>query len=79
MERQRGTVYMGGSLAYAAQQAWIMNDTLINNVLFGGELNEARWQACLEVCIIHCWCSWTLHLPSGCMCPRSAVGSVLRP
>ncbi len=41
---------MGGSLAYVAQQAWIVNDSLQSNVLFGQELNEQRWEACVHAC-----------------------------
>jgi ATP-binding cassette subfamily C (CFTR/MRP) protein 1 len=41
---------MGGSLAYVAQQAWIVNDSLQSNVLFGQELSEQRWEACVHAC-----------------------------
>ncbi len=50
MERHSGLVRMGGSLAYVAQQAWIVNDSLQSNVLFGQELNEQRWEACVHAC-----------------------------
>ena len=52
MERHRGRVFLGGSMAYAAQQAWIMNDTLQNNVLFGSEFDQARWERCLDACAL---------------------------
>ena len=38
-----GRVAVGGSMAYVAQQAWIINDTVENNVLLGQELDQARW------------------------------------
>ncbi|DBB06529.1 TPA: hypothetical protein ACH3X1_012074 [Trebouxia sp. C0004] len=50
MERHAGLVRMGGSLAYVAQQAWIVNDSLQSNVLFGQELNAQRWEACVHAC-----------------------------
>lgn len=50
MERHAGVVRMGGSLAYVAQQAWIVNDSLQSNVLFGQELDEGRWEACVHAC-----------------------------
>ncbi len=50
MERHSGSVRMGGSLAYVAQQAWIVNDSLQSNVLFGQELSEQRWEACVHAC-----------------------------
>ena len=70
MERHSGLVRMGGSLAYVAQQAWIVNDSLQSNVLFGQELNEQRWEACvhacslqqdLEVCCLPQACLWHLR------------------
>ena len=50
MERHAGSVRMGGRLAYVAQQAWIVNDSLQSNVLFGQELNERRWDDCVHAC-----------------------------
>ena len=50
MERAKGRVAMGGRLAYVAQQAWILNDTLINNVLFGQPFDEDRWNTVVKVC-----------------------------
>lgn len=41
---------MGGSLAYVAQQAWIVNDSLQSNVLFGHELDAQRWESCVHAC-----------------------------
>ena len=45
----RGRIALGGRMAYVAQQAWILNDTLENNVLFGQPWDEARWNAVVEV------------------------------
>uniref|UniRef100_A0A4W3ID60 ABC-type glutathione-S-conjugate transporter n=1 Tax=Callorhinchus milii TaxID=7868 RepID=A0A4W3ID60_CALMI len=41
-----------GSVAYVPQQAWVLNDTLRGNVLFGKELEEARYQKVLEACAL---------------------------
>ncbi len=38
-------------MAYAAQQAWIMNETLENNVLFGAAFDQEKWDRCLDVCM----------------------------
>lgn len=43
MDQLGGIVNVSGSTAYVAQQAWIMNDTLRNNVLFGQEPDEEKW------------------------------------
>ncbi len=48
MERSTGRVAIGGRMAYVAQQAWILNETLQENILFGRDLNEARWQAVVQ-------------------------------
>ncbi|KAL3154179.1 hypothetical protein ABBQ32_013696 [Trebouxia sp. C0010 RCD-2024] len=50
MEKHAGTVRMGGQLAYVAQQAWIVNDSLQSNVLFGQELEDQKWEACVHSC-----------------------------
>lgn len=38
--------------AYCAQNAWLLNDTLKNNILFGTEYDEARYQAVIETCAL---------------------------
>eukprot|EP00884_Botryococcus_braunii_P000224 jgi/Botrbrau1/10201/Bobra.116_1s0017.1 len=47
---ESGRVAVGGRVAYVAQQAWIVNDTLKNNVLFGSPLDQERWQSTIEAC-----------------------------
>lgn len=72
---------VGGSVAYVAQQAWIVNDTLKNNVLFGKPYESHRWYATTEACSLisdlavrpfflpvlpYC------RLPLSCLCFRTA-------
>lgn len=38
-----GSIAMNGSFAYVAQQAWILNATLRDNILFGKEFDEERF------------------------------------
>lgn len=38
-----GTVTVDGNFAYVAQQAWILNATLRDNILFGKDYEEERW------------------------------------
>ena len=33
---------VGGGFAYVAQQAWILNDSLKENILFGKEYDSAK-------------------------------------
>ncbi|KAG1666954.1 hypothetical protein FOA52_004237 [Chlamydomonas sp. UWO 241] len=49
MSRQSGTLAVSGSIAYAAQTSWIMNDTLRENVLLGEEAEELRYNDALRV------------------------------
>ena len=39
-------------VAFCAQDAWLANDTLRNNILFGRQLNEGRYQAVLHACAL---------------------------
>jgi ABC-type multidrug transport system fused ATPase/permease subunit len=47
-----GTVEIGGRTAYVAQQACILNDTVRENILFGDEYDEKRYQKVIEVCAL---------------------------
>ena len=50
MNRISGVVATRGSVAYSAQQAWILNDTVRNNILFGKEFDDAKYEEVLSVC-----------------------------
>ena len=55
-----GRVAVGGSMAYVAQQAWIINDTVENNVLLGQELDQAKWDRVVKarlslLCALVAW------------------------
>ena len=41
-EQQPGIINVYGKTAYVPQQAWIQNNTLKNNILFGSEYDEAK-------------------------------------
>ncbi|XP_065816052.1 multidrug resistance-associated protein 5 [Labrus bergylta] len=47
-----GRVAVRGQLAYVAQQAWILNATLRDNILFGQEYQEDRYQTVLNTCCL---------------------------
>uniref|UniRef100_A0A3Q3K208 ATP-binding cassette sub-family C member 5 n=1 Tax=Monopterus albus TaxID=43700 RepID=A0A3Q3K208_MONAL len=47
-----GNVAVRGRLAYVAQQAWILNATLRDNILFGQEYHEDRYQSVLSSCCL---------------------------
>ena len=50
MNRLSGVVATRGSVAYSAQQAWILNDTVRNNILFGKEFDRMKYDEVLNVC-----------------------------
>ncbi|KAL7855415.1 hypothetical protein AOLI_G00190190 [Acnodon oligacanthus] len=52
MHNLSGSVNIKGSVAFVPQQAWIQNATLKDNVLFGSDLDELRFQRVLEACAL---------------------------
>ncbi|NWW64585.1 MRP1 protein, partial [Ifrita kowaldi] len=52
MEKLEGTVQRRGSVAYVSQQAWIQNDSLQENILFGSNLNRPYYELVLESCAL---------------------------
>jgi ABC-type multidrug transport system fused ATPase/permease subunit len=52
METSSGIIKVGGSIAYASQQAWIINATVKENVSFGKKFDEDKWQKCVDACCL---------------------------
>ncbi|KAK4830095.1 hypothetical protein QYF61_008522 [Mycteria americana] len=52
MEKLEGTVQRRGSVAYVSQHAWIQNDSLQENILFGANLNRPYYELVLESCAL---------------------------
>ncbi|KAF9585524.1 hypothetical protein BGW38_001959 [Lunasporangiospora selenospora] len=50
MYRMEGSITVRGRLAYVPQQAWIVNATLRDNILFGKEMDQERYRQVLQVC-----------------------------
>lgn len=48
LPRVSGSIKRAGNIAYASQQPWVVNATLRENVLFGCEFDEARYNAVLD-------------------------------
>lgn len=48
MTKRKGKVSCGGKLAYVAQTAWIINDTVKENVLMGAEMDPDKYATALE-------------------------------
>ncbi|KAG0342105.1 hypothetical protein BG004_005752 [Podila humilis] len=43
---------IGSGIAYVAQTAWLQNTTIRNNILFGREFDQARYDAVVEGCAL---------------------------
>ncbi|KAG0353636.1 hypothetical protein BGZ54_002156, partial [Gamsiella multidivaricata] len=50
MYKRQGTVRVYGRLAYVAQTAWIVNATLRENITFGNEFNQERYDHIVMAC-----------------------------
>ena len=46
----RGSARLEGTVAYIAQEAFLVNDTIRNNILFGKEYDRERYREALRVC-----------------------------
>ncbi|CAE6479744.1 unnamed protein product [Rhizoctonia solani] len=40
----------GGGVAYAAQEAWVQNETIRENIIFGAEFDEERYKKVISQC-----------------------------
>ncbi|KAI1297541.1 hypothetical protein EDD11_007103 [Mortierella claussenii] len=52
MYKYSGSVVAYGSLAYVAQSAWILNDTVRNNIVFGQEYDKERYLQVIKACAL---------------------------
>jgi len=52
MEKIKGRVNVRGSVAYVAQQAWIQNASLRNNILFSREMDPKKYDNILDACAL---------------------------
>nr|XP_025851487.1 multidrug resistance-associated protein 1-like [Vulpes vulpes] len=52
MEKLTGVVQRKGSVAYVAQQAWIQNCSLQENILFGSIMQQQFYERVLEACAL---------------------------
>lgn len=52
MVKLDGKVNVRGNIAYVAQQAWIQNKSLKDNILFGKQPNELRYDRIIDACAL---------------------------
>eukprot|EP00058_Branchiostoma_floridae_P022116 XP_002607606.1 hypothetical protein BRAFLDRAFT_71484 [Branchiostoma floridae] len=52
MRLVKGGVAVEGEIAYVAQQAWILNATVKDNILFGEDFNSIKYDQVIEACCL---------------------------
>lgn len=52
IHKLQGSVNVKGSIAYVAQQAWIQNASLRNNILFLKKMDTSKYEEILEICCL---------------------------
>ena len=52
IHKMHGTVIIDGTTAYVPQTAWIINDTLKENILFGKPYQKAFYDQIIEACAL---------------------------
>ena len=52
MNKTSGAIRVKGSIAYVAQQAWIQNATVRDNILFGKEFDSELYNHVINVCAL---------------------------
>lgn len=50
MNKSKGTVNVDGTVAYVSQQAWIQNETIRENILFGKKYDENFYRQVIHAC-----------------------------
>ncbi|XP_068209834.1 multidrug resistance-associated protein 1-like isoform X2 [Palaemon carinicauda] len=52
MEKESGHVIMNGKIAYVSQQAWLQNDSLKENILWGEDFDAIKYEKVIEACAL---------------------------
>jgi ABC-type transport system involved in cytochrome bd biosynthesis fused ATPase/permease subunit len=52
MKQTKGDIVFGGNVGYCPQTAWIQNNTVKNNILFGLPLDEEKYQQVIKDCAL---------------------------
>ena len=47
---QNKKIFLNGSVAYIPQKAWILNDTVRNNIIFNKFFNEEKYNKVVDIC-----------------------------
>ena len=49
---KEGSMKVNGKIAYAAQQAWVYNGSVQENILFGQDYDQTRYKEVIKVCAL---------------------------
>ena len=52
MQKTSGEANVDGSVAYVGQQVWIRNATVKDNILFGSDFDQQRYERVIEACAL---------------------------
>jgi ABC-type bacteriocin/lantibiotic exporter with double-glycine peptidase domain len=52
MNKVSGLINTYGSISYVPQQAWIQNETVKNNIIFGNKLDEKTYANVIQSCAL---------------------------
>ena len=61
---KKGRIHVNGSIAYCDQKVWIMNATLKDNILFGQEFDERRFDIAIHAASLEDDLKVRLHMSS---------------
>ena len=50
MQCVEGSCKVSGSISYTPQEAWLLNMTLRENIIFGSDFDEARYNEVISIC-----------------------------
>jgi ATP-binding cassette, subfamily C (CFTR/MRP), member 1 len=53
MSKFNGNINVSGSTSYVSQQPWIINETILNNIIFGKEMNQSFYNRTIEGCALN--------------------------
>ena len=57
-----GNVKVRGTVSYVSQEAWIFSGTVRQNILFGKDYDEKKFENVIDVCALRKVCMLLLYL-----------------
>ena len=53
IEVTSGSVEVNGSIAYASQESWSFNSSILQNIMFGKPYDSKKWREVISVCAMN--------------------------